>query len=87
LIEAFVEAGVRLGLPAEVARELSLKTFEGTARLLSESGMTPEELVDMVSSPKGTTVAGRNVLEASDCRQAIVGTIEAAARRSKELGR
>jgi pyrroline-5-carboxylate reductase len=87
LIEAFVEAGTRLGLPPPVARELSLHTFAGTARLLGETGMSPQELVEMVSSPKGTTVAGRKVLEASDCRQAIIETIAAAARRSKELGR
>ena len=86
LIEAFVAAGERLGLPPEVARELTLQTFAGTARLLGETGMRPEELVEMVSSPKGTTVAGRQVLETSGCRQAIIETIAAAARRSKELG-
>ena len=87
LIDAFIEAGTRLGMSAEVARKLSLRTFEGTARLLADTGMLPEELVRMVSSPKGTTVAGRGILEPSDCRQVIIGTIEAAARRSKELGR
>ena len=86
LIEAFVAAGTSLGLPPEVARELSLQTFAGTSRLLGETGMSPQELVDMVSSPKGTTVAGRQVLEASGCREAIIETIKAAARRSKELG-
>jgi len=87
LIEAFVEGGVREGIAPEVARRLALQTFEGTARLLAETGMEPEELVRMVSSPKGTTEAGRKILEASECRQAIIGTIEAAARRSRELGR
>ncbi|MBN1835070.1 MAG: pyrroline-5-carboxylate reductase [Spirochaetales bacterium] len=87
LVEAFLAAGEALGLPKEAARKLSLQTFEGTARLLAETGMSPQELVDMVSSPKGTTVAGRRVLEASECRQAIIETIAAAARRSKELGR
>jgi pyrroline-5-carboxylate reductase len=87
LIEAFVEAGVQEGIAPEVARKLALQTFEGTARLLAETGMEPEELVRMVSSPKGTTEAGRKVLEASECRRAIIGTIAAAARRSRELGR
>ncbi len=87
LVEAFVEAGRRLGIPQEAARELSLATFEGTARLLRETGMSTEELVRMVSSPGGTTVAGREVLDPSDVREVLVGTIEAAARRSKELGR
>jgi pyrroline-5-carboxylate reductase len=86
LIEAFIDAGVGLGLAAGVARELAVHTFLGTARLLSETGMEPAALVDMVSSPEGTTVAGREILEASDYRELIAGTITAAARRSKELG-
>jgi pyrroline-5-carboxylate reductase len=70
-----------------VARNLSLKTFLGTAQLLAETGMEPRKLVEMVSSPKGTTVAGREVLEASDYAEVIGETIRAAAERSKELGR
>jgi len=86
LIEAFMEAGASLGLASRVARDLAVHTFLGTARLLSETGMEPSALVDMVSSPKGTTVAGREVLEASDYRKLIARTIAAAAQRSKELG-
>jgi pyrroline-5-carboxylate reductase len=87
LIETFIETGEQLGLEAEVARNLSLQTFFGTAKLLADTGMEPGKLVDMVSSPKGTTVAGREVLEASDYAEVIGQTIRAAAERSKELGR
>lgn len=87
LIEAFIEAGRGLGLEAEVARDLSLQTFLGTAKLLAETGMEPQTLVDMVSSPKGTTVAGRQVLDTSDYARVIEKTIQAATERSKELGR
>jgi pyrroline-5-carboxylate reductase len=87
LIEAFIETGERLGLGAEVARSLSLQTFYGTAKLLADTGMDPDKLIEMVSSPKGTTVAGREVLEASDYTEVIGQTIRAAAERSKELGR
>jgi len=87
LIEAFIEAGRGLGLEPEVARNLSIQTFLGTAKLLGETGMEPQTLVDMVSSPKGTTVAGRQVLESSDYRGVIEKTIRAAAERSKELGK
>lgn len=87
LIEAFIEAGKRLGLEREVARDLSIQTFFGTAKLLAETGMDPLKLVEMVSSPKGTTVAGREVLEASDYAEVIGNTIRAAAQRSEELGR
>jgi pyrroline-5-carboxylate reductase len=87
LIEAFIAAGRGLGLEAEVARDLSIQTFLGTAKLLSETGMEPEVLVDMVSSPNGTTVAGRKVLESSDYAEVLEKTIRAATVRSKELGR
>jgi pyrroline-5-carboxylate reductase len=87
LLEAFIEAGRRLGLKVETARELALQTFRGTAGLLQQTGMGTQELVDMVSSPKGTTLAGRAVLEASDLAEVIHGTVAAAARRAGELAR
>lgn len=86
LIEAFVEAGQKQGLNKDIATELALQTFKGTAKLLQESGMTPEELVKLVSSPGGTTVAGREILEKSDYKDVIMKTIEKATKRSKELG-
>jgi pyrroline-5-carboxylate reductase len=85
LMEAFIEAGRRLGLGAEAARDLTLQTFRGTARLLQDTGMSTQALVDMVSSPKGTTIAGRAVLEASDVSEVLRRTVEAAARRATEL--
>jgi pyrroline-5-carboxylate reductase len=87
LIEAFIGAGKRLGLSPEVSRNLALQTFYGTAKLLADTGMEPRRLVEMVSSPKGTTVAGREILEASAYAEVIGDTIRAAAERSKELGR
>jgi len=87
LIEAFAAAGRRLGLSDGAARELTLQTFRGTARLLQETGMDTQALVDMVSSPKGTTLAGRSILEPSDVAEVIYRTVEAAARRAGELSR
>jgi len=87
LIEAFIEAGKELGLEAEITRNLSIQTFLGTARLLADTGMEPQTLVDMVSSPNGTTVAGRRILDTSDYAEVLGRTIRAAAERSKELGR
>lgn len=87
LIETFIETGKGLGLEPEVARDLSLQTFLGTAKLLAETGMEPQTLVDMVSSPNGTTVAGRRILDTSDYAEVIGETIRAATERSKELGR
>jgi pyrroline-5-carboxylate reductase len=85
LMEAFMEAGRRLGLSAEASRELTLQTFRGTASLLQQTGMGTQALVDMVSSPKGTTIAGRAVLEPSDVGEVIYRTVAAATRRAGEL--
>ena len=86
LIESFTEAGKSNNLPEDVAYKLALKTFEGTAKLLSEKNLKPNELIEMVSSPNGTTVAGREILENSDINNIINKTITKATERSKELG-
>jgi pyrroline-5-carboxylate reductase len=49
--------------------------------------MKPDELVAMVSSPGGTTLAGRSVLEDSNMKEIIARTVSAASDRSRELGR
>lgn len=87
LIEAFTQAGQKQGLTKDISTELALQTFKGTAALLQESGLTPDELVKMVSSPGGTTIAGREVLENSNYKDIIKKTIEVATKRSKELGK
>ncbi len=87
IAEAFIEAGIKGGLSPELSRELALQTMKGTAVLLQKKNMSPEELVKMVSSPNGTTVAGREVLEASDYREVIGRTVARTIERSRELGK
>ena len=87
IAEAFIDAGIESGLAPELARELALQTMKGTAALLQQKNMSPAELVKMVSSPNGTTVAGREVLEASDYRGIIGRTVARTIERSKELGK
>lgn len=85
-IEAFIKAGVDVGLSYEDASFLTLATFSGTANLLKAKGLSPSELIKMVSSPQGTTVAGLEKLNGSNYNQIVSDTILAAAKRSKELG-
>ncbi len=87
LIQSFANAGIELGLSSTDSMQLTLATFSGTANLLKKQNLTPDELVAMVSSPNGTTVAGREVLESSTINQIIKNTIHAAAKRSEELGK
>lgn len=85
IVSAFSEAGEKQGLPKDVSYNLALQTMLGTAKLLKETKLEPKRLIEMVSSPKGTTVAGRNILENSDVKEIIQKTVEKATDRSKEL--
>ena len=73
------------GLPADAARLLAMQTMLGTARYLIETRQDPAEFIRAVSSPKGTTVAGLDVMNGSDIGAVLGETIHAAARRSREL--
>jgi pyrroline-5-carboxylate reductase len=87
MIEALTEGGVAAGLSAELAAELSVRTAAGAAAMVLETGETPGVLRDRVTSPGGTTLAGLGVLAERRFKEAVVEAVQAAARRSAELGR
>ena len=72
-------------MPRSKALTLATQTMLGTARLLMENGMEPADLAGAVTSAKGTTAAGRAVLETPEMADLLSRTIAAAARRSREL--
>lgn len=84
--DALVEAGVVQGLARPVATELAVQTLYGAAALLRRTGDHPAMLRERVTSPGGTTAAGLRVLDAAGLRTAVVDAVEAAARRSAQLG-
>jgi pyrroline-5-carboxylate reductase len=55
--------------------------------MLRDSGEHPVQLREAVTSPGGTTIAGLRELENHGVRAALMAAVEAAARRSAELGR
>lgn len=87
VIEALIEAGVHQGLSRDVAYQLVVGTFEGSAALLTSTGETPEELRHQVTSPGGTTAAGLRTLESRAVRSAFIDAVAAAAERSRQMGR
>ncbi len=84
--EKMIEAGIAIGLTGENALELAIQTLIGTAGLL-ETGMPPGKLREMVTSPGGTTAAGLQVFQEKGLANLVRTAVEAAAKRSGELGR
>jgi pyrroline-5-carboxylate reductase len=86
MIEALADGGVRMGLKREVALALAAQTLRGAAQMVLETGEHPAVLKDRVASPGGTTIAGLEALEAGGIRGTLMAAVEAATRRSVELG-
>ncbi len=86
LAECLADAGVAVGLPADLAAQLARATVTGAGELLYRSPLSPSKLRENVTSPGGTTAAGLSVLMGEPSLEAlIVETVAAAARRSREL--
>ncbi len=86
IIEALSDAGVKMGLSRYNAQALAAQTVLGAAKLLLDTGEHPGRLKDMVTSPGGTAIAGLHTLEAGGLRTTLINAVEAATRRSRELG-
>ncbi len=87
LIEAMIAAGTAEGLDRDVAAALATQTCAGAAKLLAQSGKTPQELRAAVTSPGGTTQRAIETLDAAGVQAALVQAIRNAAQRSRELGK
>ncbi len=85
LVEAMIDAGILLGLPRAVARDLIVQSVVGSAVMLRDSGEHPVNLREAVTSPGGTTIAAVRKLEDHGVRAAILDALEAARNRSREL--
>jgi pyrroline-5-carboxylate reductase len=87
-IEAMAEAGVKSGLPEELAKELAIQTVYGAAVYARSSDEDPGQLRSNVTSPNGTTAAALDVLMGTGRLRALLAeAVEAAAERSRELAR
>jgi pyrroline-5-carboxylate reductase len=85
VIEAFADAGVRVGLPKDVSIFLAAQTTLGAAKMVVETGEHPAKLKDMVTTPAGTTIEGLLVLEEGKLRALIIEAVTKAAQRAEEL--
>ncbi len=85
LIEAMEEAGVTIGLTADMARELAIYTMAGSAKLAATSSSTPRQLRLDVTSPGGTTAQAIRVFDRGGLRSTIMEAVIACYERAKEL--
>jgi pyrroline-5-carboxylate reductase len=85
-IEALIDGGVKVGLNRTDAQLLVLQTVLGSVKLAMETNEHPAQLRAMVTSPGGTTIAGLHELARAGFSGIIMDAVEAATRRSKELG-
>jgi pyrroline-5-carboxylate reductase len=84
VVESLTDAGVREGLPAEVAAELAVTTMAGTAALLRERGGDPVAIRRRVTSPGGVTAAGVAALEEHRVRAAFGAAVRAVVTRAEQ---
>ncbi len=86
LIEAMSDAGVKTGLPRDVAARLAMQTVRGSAHLAQQSPHHPAALKDQVTSPGGTAITALHVLRQKSFAAIVMDAVEAASKRSAELG-
>jgi pyrroline-5-carboxylate reductase len=87
MMEAMADAGVRVGLPRDLALQLVAQTMLGSARMVLETGRHPAALRDDVTTPAGCTIGGVLMLEDGKIRSVLARAVEEATRIVEQLGK
>ncbi len=85
IIESFIEAGVKVGLPREVATQLAAQMVLGASSMVLQTGEHPAKLKDVVTTPAGCTIDGILELEDGGLRVTLIKAVVRATQRAKEL--
>jgi pyrroline-5-carboxylate reductase len=87
ILEALAEAGVKVGLPRDIATLLAAQTTMGAATVVLETGDHPALLKDAVTTPAGCTIDGIMELEEGKLRVTLIKAVVRAVERAKELAK
>lgn len=84
ILEQLIDVATEMGFTEDIASELLIQTFIGTAKLL-DSGIPPDKIRQKVTSPGGTTEAGLRILSDGSLREILSKTVKEATKRAQEL--
>ncbi len=85
IIEALTYAGLKVGLPRNIALNAAAQTVLGTAKLVTDLHEEPAHIKDMTTTPGGTTIEAIYQIEQSQIRPAMMRAIEEATKKSQAI--
>lgn len=85
--KAFIDYAKNVGIDEEVAKTLFAQTLIGSAKMITDSGYSLDELIKMVSSKGGTTIAGLEKLYEGGLESTAKNACEACTKRAYELSK
>lgn len=87
IIDEIAKAGEKLGLDYETCLKLSAQTAFGSAKMVMNSGINPQQLIINVTTPGGCTAVGNDILKENKISDILFDTIEKTAQKAFELGK
>ncbi len=87
MIDAMADAGAAMGLTKAQALRLAAKAVEGSAKMVLETKLHPEQLKDNVCSPGGTTIAAVCDLEQNGFRSVVQSAVRECAKKAEEMSK
>lgn len=87
IAQVFVQRGVEMGFTREAALRLFAGTMIGAAHMMTDSGIELDQLIQMVCSKGGTTIAGLEAMERGGLADALTAGIDDCVKRAYELGK
>ena len=89
IIDDLARAGVKYGIPKARAVAIVAQALAGSATMVLEAAnndIVPAQLIDQVTSPGGTTIAGLLAAQEAGLDTALIKAVDAAVARDRELG-
>jgi pyrroline-5-carboxylate reductase len=85
IIESMTYAGLKVGLPRDIALTCAAQTVMGAGKLVVDLQLDPSKIRDMTTTPGGTTIEAIYQIEQSQIRPAMIRAIEEATKKSQAI--